>query len=391
MNKNNMRISLAAIVAALGLLACSHSADQYFIVTGTIRNATAGMLYLEETPVGGMQRIVVDSAKIGKDSSFRFQTKAPEESMFNIKVGKDLYPVASLINDKDKVKVNIDLADSENMYNVEGSPASSAMKSFIYSNGLRLRDIYEHSLELDSLARARVPDSVLEPLVQEFGQKTSSLKQDVLSQIGSSSSPGLTMFYLNYYQTLANTAQVLHLEPLTNEEIGNIIDSAAARFPDHKGIASVKQAFEGDQGGGTLVGKPAPDFTLPDVQGNDVSLHSFRGKYVLVDFWASWCMPCRAENPNIVRAYKSYKDKNFAILGVSLDRPGQKDNWLKAIHDDGLLWTQVSDLQFWNSKVVPLYNLEGIPYNVLIDPQGTIIAENLRGPELELKLSQVLN
>ena len=113
-------------------------------------------------------------------------------------------------------------------------------------------------------------------------------------------------------------------------------------------------------------------------------------KPLFVDVYTSWCGPCRQENPNVVAAFNKFKDKNFTILGVSLDRPGQKGNWLEAIKKDKLTWTQVSDLQFWSSPVVPLYKIEGIPYNVLVDPQGKIIAENLRGPELESKLQQVL-
>jgi thiol-disulfide isomerase/thioredoxin len=113
-----------------------------------------------------------------------------------------------------------------------------------------------------------------------------------------------------------------------------------------------------------------------------------RGKYVLVDFWASWCGPCRQENPNVVAAYSKYKDKNFTIMGVSLDK--DKASWVQAIKADNLTWTQVSDLQYWNSAVVPLYSIEGIPFNVLVDPQGNIIASNLRGNGLMQKLDEVL-
>jgi thiol-disulfide isomerase/thioredoxin len=120
-----------------------------------------------------------------------------------------------------------------------------------------------------------------------------------------------------------------------------------------------------------------------------VSLSSFHGKYLLVDFWASWCGPCRAENPNVVRAYNEFKGKNFAILGVSLDK--ERDAWLEAIRADGLGWTHVSDLKFWQSKAVETFNFNGIPFNVLIDPQGTVIAEGLRGEFLEEKLKEVLN
>ncbi len=140
----------------------------------------------------------------------------------------------------------------------------------------------------------------------------------------------------------------------------------------------------------TGIGQMALDFTQNDTSGNPLTLSSLRGKYLLVDFWASWCGPCRAENPNVVKAFDQYKDKGFYILSVSLDRPGMKDKWMKAIHDDGLHWSHVSDLQFWDNAVAKLYGIQAIPQNLLLDPNGKIIAKNLRGEDLTKKLSEIL-
>ncbi|QEM02700.1 AhpC/TSA family protein [Mucilaginibacter rubeus] len=140
----------------------------------------------------------------------------------------------------------------------------------------------------------------------------------------------------------------------------------------------------------TAIGKILPDFAEPDADGNLVKLSSLRGKYVLIDFWAPWCTPCRAENPNVVKAYEHFHDKGFTVLGISLDGPKYRDNWLKAIKDDHLSWTQVSEFKYMNDTAAKLYGINAIPQNFLIDPEGRVIAKNLRGEALEGKLKQLL-
>lgn len=137
----------------------------------------------------------------------------------------------------------------------------------------------------------------------------------------------------------------------------------------------------------TRVGNVAPDFTMNDTQGNPVNLSDFRGKYLLLDFWAGWCRPCRAENPNLVNLYSKYNGAQFEILGVSLD--SEKGYWEQAIAQDGLTWPQVSELKQWNSEVVGLYGVQSIPFSLILDPEGKIIAKNLRGPALEQKLAEI--
>ena len=139
------------------------------------------------------------------------------------------------------------------------------------------------------------------------------------------------------------------------------------------------------------VGTLSPEIILKDVKGNPVSLSSLKGKVVLIDFWASWCGPCRAENPNVVAAYNKYKSKKFTVLSVSLDQPGKKQAWLDAIHKDHLTWTHVSDLQFWNNAVAVMYDIKGIPANMLVDPNGVIVGKDLRGEELDRKLAELFN
>jgi len=175
------------------------------------------------------------------------------------------------------------------------------------------------------------------------------------------------------------TPDVNSIEPLYNSLSANVKESYSGKLYSTY-LFNLKRI---------AIGSTAPEFTEMDTAGKAVSLSSFRGKYVLVDFWASWCGPCRAENPNLVKDYAKYHPKGFQVLGVSLDQPNGKDKWISAIHADGLSWTQVSDLKYWNNEVAVLYGIRSIPQNFLIDPNGKIVARDLRGDDLTHKLEEI--
>ena len=186
---------------------------------------------------------------------------------------------------------------------------------------------------------------------------------------------------LDAVNTLGGSQPKLEVvEPLFNSLTVNVKNTAYG-----KKYAALIEALKK-----VAIGQLAPDFTQNDPDGKPVKLSDFRGKYLLLDFWASWCGPCRAENPNVVKAYNQYKDKNFTILSVSLDRPGAKDAWLKAIADDKMTWNHVSDMNYWNNAAAVQYGIHAIPDNFLIGPDGKIIARGLRGDALAQKLSELL-
>ena len=392
-----MRILIAAFFAAALLVSCNESSsEKKFTVSGTISNSSAKMIYLEKVPAATMQPMISDSATMGKDGKFLLKAELGESVVYNLRLDQNQYPVASVINDAESIKLKIVMGKENNefadKYEVEGSPASLQMKDFMVGFNNDLQKIFAISRQADSLQKGGATDSLLFPLMAEQKSIADRIKKYSEEALSKSTDPALTLFELGYYQSTANGSG-FGLRPFSNEQVNTLVEQTAKKFPLHQGTAAIKASLTQQmqrEVAASWVGKEAPDFAMPDISGKEVKLSSFKGKYVLVDFWASWCGPCRSENPNLVKAYNQFKDKNFTVLGVSLDRPGQKDKWLKAISDDKLSWTNVSDLQFWNSPVVSLFGFGGIPFNILVDPNGKVIAEGLRGRLLEEKLGKVL-
>jgi len=391
-----MKQAFFLFLVMAALVSCKNkSSVKKFEVKGTIINNTAKMIYLEEIPMATMQAVVIDSAVLGKDGKYALKTVASEARVYNLRLDQSMYPVAAVINDASSITLDATFSKENNQfvekYEVKGSAGSQQLKDFMVGFNTKLQSIFFNARQADSLNRIQAHDSVFRKLELSTAVVAGELRTLTSEALKKSSNPALSMLILGYYQSTANN-QGFGLQPFANDEVSNLVNDLASKHPTHQGVAAVKSMLEAQANKMKgLIGQTAPELSLPDPNGKEVKLSSFRGKYVLVDFWASWCKPCREENPTVVKAYNKFKDKNFTILGVSLDRPGQKDEWMKAVMKDNLTWTQVSDLMFWNSPVVQLYGIEGIPYNVLVDPYGRIIAESLRGPALEEKLAAVLN
>jgi thiol-disulfide isomerase/thioredoxin/predicted secreted protein len=214
---------------------------------------------------------------------------------------------------------------------------------------------------LNANAMAKYFDKILADVGKEQAHHQSALLGVAFGLVSSKNHQQLFLKYARMYQELYNGQ---------NKELDKFL---ALQIVKVRGVAPV--------------GEEAPNFTAQTPEGKDLSLKDLRGKVLLVDFWASWCGPCRRENPNVVRVYNKYKDKGFDILGVSLDT--KKDRWLGAIAKDGLTWNHVSDLKGWSSDPAKMYGVRGIPFTILLDKDGKVIAKNLRGPQLEAKLEEI--
>ncbi len=317
---------------SVAMLSCSEEPKGYTL-TGTIADVNEGTMYLKKYQ---------DKTFVGEDSAtivngtFKFEGVTPEALAYGLTTDRDSKRPLVFFLDNDAMQVTMN--ETEKSLKVTGSP---------------INDLYAQNA----------------PLTRQNGYNLDSL-------VATHSASAITPYFV-----VKDFAYKLDLAQM--KAIRAKLDASLNGTMYVNQIDAFIERMENIQ-----VGAVAPDFTLPDVDGNPVSLSSLRGKYVLIDFWASWCPDCRKENPNIVAAWEKYKDKNFTILGVSMDR--KKEPWLKAIEKDGLTWTHVSDLKDWKSDAAVLYAIRWIPYSFLISPEGVILAAGLEGEALHQKLEEVL-
>ena len=393
MTNNWLFVLLLVTVVSCG----NKNTKEVFTVNGNIQGIKASMIYLDEVPMATMQRVSIDSVVPNKDGSFQLKAKAAEQSVYNVRLAGQDYPAASLINDANEVTLHL-IYNPQNTqfpdrYEVKGSLASAKLREYMLEFNNGLQKVFVLGKQKDSLSKLEeTSDSLLQMQTNKISQQQHQLRVLTDRAIQNTKYPALTMMVLGYYQSTAGNP-AFGLQGYNDEEVTAIVNKLSEVHTKHEGLSTLKSIISVKSPANspsTLVGQTAPEFSLPDYKGKLVSLSSYRGQYVLVDFWASWCAPCRQENPNVVDAFTKFKHRNFTILGVSLDEQDGKEAWTKAVMQDQLTWTQVSDLKGWASEVVSLYGIQGIPFNVLVNPQGKIIAESLRGPQLAAKLEEVL-
>ena len=348
-----------------------------FQLKGTLSDSKAETLYLEK--LGSAKQVIIDSVILDENGNFEFTNYTPKIGFYRIKTNDKNFAML-VLDSADKVTITGSVKDLGNTFKVEGSPETTIFIE--YNNLSKSRDI-----KLDSLNKAF-------QLLMETN-KMDSKRMDSLSAI-----------FETPYNSIINQSNILMVDKISkNTNMYSSIMAIQALDPDkysdlYKSLdAGLSKKFPNDKNVimfhevvermlSTNVGQFAPEISLPSPDGKEIALSSLKGKLVLIDFWASWCGPCRKEMPNVVKIYSKFKNKGFEIYGVSLDQ--DKEKWMEAITKDGINWPQVSDLKYWDNVAARIYNVQGIPYTVLIDKDGKIIAKNLRGQELEKKIAEVL-
>ena len=337
-----------------------------FVISGKIAGLPEGF---EARITSTQQDKQIIAKSIIKAGAFTITGQVPEPGLYWLEVGKE--QAQHIYVENSAIKVTGTKKDIKNI-KVEGSKSHKDFEIF--------RTVFNPMVgELNAVAAQanQVKDEKKrEALMKDYDSISRRINMEVGKFIAAKKSSYVSPFLLFI------TAQ-LYDDPLLMEQRYLSLDSNIRQSQIGKGLADFVAYHKVG-----AVGSDALDFTQSDIKGNAVSLSSLKGKYVLIDFWASWCKPCRDENPNVVKAFDKFNTKNFTILGVSLDK--EKDPWIKAIEKDNLKWTQVSDLQYWNNSAAVMYHVQGIPQNFLVDPNGKIVGKNLRGVELESKLCELL-
>lgn len=350
---------------------------QEILIKGKIRGLDKNEFIYLRQPILGQEP--VDSV-LARNGRFQFRRQLPEGDFFFLQAGGNSL---LLYLQPGKVKIT---GIKQRLTKAKLS-GSSFIKDFVLYNKQMAANPYIKQLEATGAKLEDAKKAKDDKLLNELTIERDTLRKKSASVRNTIGAEWLT----NHPQSDIN-AFVLYFHPF-RREAPELLQARIAGFSENARNSAVGQLLleAARSESNTAVGKLAPGFTQSDTAGKAVSLQDFRGRYVLVDFWASWCKPCREENPYVVQAFQQYKDKGFTVLGISLDRPGDKAKWLEAIHADGLTWTHVSDLRYWKNEVAVLYGIQSIPANFLIDPQGKIVGRNLRGEALQKELSDIFH
>ena len=375
MKKVSIQIVLVIITSML-LLSCKKEAGWEVTISGKVRiplqNGNIELENLKQGTTGVKEQIVLE-----KDNTYKKKIRITQPGYYRLSFyGRQF--VTFILNRSD-LEINVDGNDPAGFYEVKGSPDHDLIVKVqeVMNNVQSSPDMIKLEEEF-ALASSNQDVGRITELQSEY-LKIVGKGHDIVAGMLKDQPASLAVINLLQQNNLLDRDKYLDLYISTSDKLKK-------EWPDYD---VAKQFIEMvDKMKVTAIGQISPEIEMPNPEGQIIKLSSLRGKYVLVDFWAKWCGPCRKENPNVVRAYQKYKDKGFEVFGVSLDR--NKEDWVQAINEDGLIWTQVSDLKYFDSKAAIDFNISAIPFSILLDPEGRIIAKNLRGGALDKKLEEVL-
>lgn len=375
-----MKRILLSLAICIAIVACNQKPEGYTItgnLTGAVENGT--QVFLRKRGQNN-QPVDVDTTTV-ENGQFVFTGKAGDPEMYFIFIDQ-LMGYKALIIENGDIELSSN-KDSLGMAVVKGTPQNDLFSDFMEASqsiSKRAMSIQE-DLQKATLAKNEASIASLTDEMTELQDEYKNFELDFIKE-----KPQALISVL-----LVDKAIASRTVPL--DEIQALYD---ALTPEIKATKTGKEVLDKinamkereEKGKNTAVGAKAPNFSAPDPEGKELALTDVMGKVTLIDFWAAWCKPCRAENPNVVKVYEKYKDKGLNIIGVSLDR--KAEDWKNAIEDDGLTWNQVSNVAYFNDPVAKLYNVEAIPAAFLLDENGIIVAKNLRGPALEKKVAELL-
>lgn len=379
------RILFTIALISISLISCKQEKDVYHL-SGKIEGLDNQEMLLQFVTFNNIEDI--DTTKSDKEGNYEFVGKVSEPGFYRI-ASNGKYWLVRL--DNEKIVYNAKF-DDDFLKEVE---VKQSEKAIAFQNAINFFiEMQKKNQDLSSAyqtkAMAGASPEELKAIEDEFTSTQDNLAKEIKNRINNTSDPITGIYYLSGLQN-PNDIEYIKTTLADYKKImpaSTYITDMEAQIKQQEDAKAQQAAIEAASNK-IAIGSKAPDFSQKNPQGKDVKLSEYRGKVVLLDFWASWCKPCRAENPNVVAAYEKYKDKGFTVFSVSLDK--DRDAWLNAIQQDGLVWpAHVSDLQFWNNAVAKIYGVQSIPAAFLIDVEGNIIAKDLRGEELVKKLKEVL-